>query len=288
MSAISEILVFGFSISALYMLMAIGFTMIFSIGGIANLAHGAFIMLGAYVVFLLVGQGLPVALTVPIAVGFTFVAAVLLYRIFFYPIREEPLTALMVTLLVALILEELVGIFITHETRSVPAIVSGVTDVFGIPVPHNRILAFVVSWILVVGVWYFVTRTVRGKAILAVSIDRKGAESLGIDANRADYLVWGIAGGLAAFAGYFWGSFTRLQPTMGFDPLLTAFVIVVIGGLGSIKGSVFAAYIVGLLETSAVVLLGSGVQSLFSFGVLILFLLYRPEGLFPQRDLEFG
>jgi branched-chain amino acid transport system permease protein len=153
MSTIVDILVFGASLSALYMLVAIGFTMIFSIGGIANLAHGAFLMAGAYIVFLLTGEGFPVLLGLIISVPLVMIGSVALYYIFFKPIEEETLTALIVTLLVGLILEELVGIFISHESRSIPAITDGVFRVFGTPVPYNRALAFVVSWACVGLVW---------------------------------------------------------------------------------------------------------------------------------------
>jgi branched-chain amino acid transport system permease protein len=287
MSAIQNIVVTGAALSALYVLIAIGFTLIFSIGGIVNLAHGAFIMLGAYGVFFMVGGGVPLTPSVVISAGFVFVVAILLFRVFFEPIREEPLTALMVTLLVAFIIEELVGIFVTHETRSVPSILSGIVQPLGVTIPLNRVLAFFVSWVLIVGLWYFVNRTQFGQAMLAVSIDRKGAASLGIDVTRIDYAVWGIAGTLAAISGYFLGAFTGLNPQMGFDPLLIAFVIVVIGGLGSITGSLVAAYIVGLLETAAAFLIAPSAQGLFSFGLLILFMLYRPEGLFGKREVEF-
>lgn len=287
MSEAIEILVFGASISALYVLIAIGFTLIFSIGGIANLTHGALLMLGAYIVFLLVGRGIVPLIGVLVAVGLVAVFAIGVYRFSVRPVEDEPLTALMVTLLLAFLMEEFIGIFITREPRSLPALVAGNVDILGVTLPYNRVIAFVVSWIAVFGVWYFVTRTPTGQAVLAASIDEKGAASVGINVSHINFVVWGIAGGLAALAGYFFGSFTSLSPHMGFDPLLTAFVIVVIGGLGSISGSVAAAYLIGFLETAAVFLIDPGAQGLFSFGILILIMLTRPEGLFGKRELDF-
>ena len=287
MSVVQNIIVTGAALSALYVLIAIGFTLIFSIGGIVNLAHGAFIMLGAYGVFIMIGTGVPITFSVVVSAGLVFVAAILLFRVFFEPIRNEPLTALIVTLLVAFILEEIIGIFVTQETRSVPSILSGVVHPLGVTIPFNRVLAFFISWVLIVGLWYLINQTQFGQAMLAVSIDRKGAASLGINVTRIDYAVWGIAGTLAAVSGYFLGAFTGLNPHMGFDPLLIAFVIVVIGGLGSITGSLVAAYVVGFLETAAAFLIAPSAQGLFSFGLLILFMLYRPEGLFGKREVEF-
>ncbi|WP_255197623.1 branched-chain amino acid ABC transporter permease [Halorarius litoreus] len=286
-SALIEYLVFGITISSLYALVAIGFTLIFSIRGIANLAHGALLMAGGYSVFLLVSSGVPVTLALLITIPIGFLIAVVLYRGMVKPIENQPLTAMMVTLLIAFLAEEFVRNFISDSTRTVPPIIEGVTAIAGTPITYNRILAFVVSVVLVVGVWYFVTRTYTGQAILAVSIDEKGAASAGINIDRTNLLVWGIAGALAVVAGYFWGSLNTLAPGMGLDPLLSAFVIVVIGGLGSVSGSVLAAYIIGLLETSAAFLIDPGAQGLFSFGVLILVLLFRPQGLFGNRSLEF-
>jgi branched-chain amino acid transport system permease protein len=287
-SAFIEYLVFGITISSLYALVAIGFTLIFSIRGIANLAHGALLMVGGYSVFLLVSSGVPVSIALLVTIPVGFVVAVFLYWVMIKPIETQPLTAMMVTLLLAFLMEEFVRIFISDSTRTVPPIIGGVTSIAGAPVTLNMLLAFVISGILVIAVWYFVTRTYTGQAILAVSIDEKGAASVGININHMNILVWGIAGGLAVVAGYFWGSLNTLSPGMGLDPLLSAFVIVVIGGLGSVSGSVVAAYIIGLLETGAAFLIDPGAQGLFSFGVLILVLLFRPQGLFGNRELEFG
>jgi branched-chain amino acid transport system permease protein len=245
-------------------------------------------MVGGYSVFLLVSSGVPVSIALLVTIPVGFVVAVFLYWVMIKPIETQPLTAMMVTLLLAFLMEEFVRIFISDSTRTVPPIIGGVTSIAGAPVTLNMLLAFVISGILVIAVWYFVTRTYTGQAILAVSIDEKGAASVGININHMNILVWGIAGGLAVVAGYFWGSLNTLSPGMGLDPLLSAFVIVVIGGLGSVSGSVVAAYIIGLLETGAAFLIDPGAQGLFSFGVLILVLLFRPQGLFGNRELEFG
>lgn len=253
------------------------------------MSHGALLMIGGYSVFLLgTYLHLPVLLALILSVPLGFIVSAALYRFLVRPIEDQPLTAMMVTLLLAFLLEEFVRLYISDSTRTIPPIVEGLITVLGTPLPLNRILTFFVSGVLVLGVWYFVTRTYVGQAIIAVSIDEKGAATAGIDIDRVNILVWGIAGGLAVVAGYFWGSLNTLSPAMGFDPLLSAFVIVVIGGLGSVSGSVIAAYLIGLLETAAAFLVDPGAQGLFSFGILILVLLYRPEGLFGKRKMELG
>jgi len=286
MSIVTDFFVFGLSIGALYALVAIGFTLIFSIRGIANLAHGALLMLGAYAIFLLVGQGVPVAIALVLSFALVFVVSVVFYWLFVRPVEDQPLTALIVTLLLALLFTEIVRNVATGRSRSIPPLIEGNMSVFGSTLPFNRIAAFVVSWVLIVAVWYLVTRTYTGQAIIATSIDEKGAASVGVSIDRVNVLVWGLAGGLAAVAGYFWGSFVSVSPAVGLQLLLTAFVIVVVGGLGSVKGSLVAAYLIGMVETGTALYIGPGARGLFSFALLILILLVRPEGLFGSRKLE--
>lgn len=286
MSIVTDFLVFGLSIGALYALVAIGFTLIFSIRGIANLAHGALLMLGAYAIAALAGQGVPISIALPLSFAIVFVVSVAFYWLFVRPVEGQPLTALIVTLLLALLFTELVRNLATGRSRSIAPLVNGSLDIAGATLPLNRIAAFVVSWVLIILVWYLVTRTYTGQAIIATSIDEKGAASMGISIDRVNILVWGLAGGLAAVAGYFWGSFVSVSPDMGLQLLLTAFVIVVVGGLGSVRGSLVAAYIIGMVETGTSLLIGPGARGLFSFALLILILLVRPEGLFGNRKIE--
>jgi branched-chain amino acid transport system permease protein len=287
MSSILDLLVFGTSLSALYMLIAVGFTLIFSIGGIANLAHGAFLMGSAYIVFFSVGEGVPLIGGIVIGIIAVALGATMLYANFFRPLRDQLLTAMIVTFLVGFLIEDLVGVLYTFESRSIPPIVDGVWRVSGTAISYNRVLSTVVALICFAGVWYFVSRTTTGQAILATSIDRKAAASLGIPVTRMEYVVWGIAGGLAAIAGYFWGTFGSISPSMGFQPMLVGFIIVIIGGLGSVFGAFIASFLIGMLETGAALYIDPGAQGLFSFGVLILVMLVRPEGLLGKRELTF-
>jgi branched-chain amino acid transport system permease protein len=288
MSMVTDFFVFGLSIGALYALIAIGFTLIFSIRGVANLAHGALLMLGAYTIFWLAGEGVPISIALVLTFAIVFVTSVLFYWLFVRPVEDQPLTALIVTLLFALLFTEIVRNVTGGRSRSIDPLISGNINVIGATLPLNRIAAFVVSWVLIIMVWYLVTRTYVGQAIIAASIDEKGAASVGVSIDRINLLVWGLAGGLAAVAGYFWGSFVSVSPDTGLELLLTAFVIVVVGGLGSVRGSLIAAYIIGMAETGTSLLIGPGVRGLLSFVLLVLILLVRPEGLFGNRQIELG
>lgn len=288
MGLIQQIIVLGITTSALYALMAIGLTMIFSIGGIANLAHGAFLTLSAYIFYVVyesTGILLISLLAGVVAVG---IFSIGIYRIFIEPVMHEPLTAINVALILGIIVEEAAGILVSHQPRTIPLLLSGTTEVIGVSVTTNRLLAFTVSWILLVGIGYFVSKTLTGQAILGMSMDKKGAATVGINVDRHEVLVWFLAGVLAAFAGYFLGTFTSITPSMGIEPLLISLVIVVLGGLGSITGSVIAAYIVGMLETTVALAIDPAAQGLVSLILLLFVMIYRPKGLLGKRELHLG
>ncbi len=283
-----QILIFGLTLGSLYALMAIGLTLIFSIGGIANLAHGAFLLLGGYTFYILVNEGLPPILSFLLALVVVAGFSIFLYRVFINPVMDEPLTAINVALIVAIILEEFAGIFVSHQPLSIPALLGGTVDVIGISIPSNRLLAFVISWLLIAGVWYFVTRTITGQAILATSMDSKGAAITGMNVDRLETIVWGLAGLLAGCAGYFVGSFQVISPEMGLEPLLISLVIVVLGGLGSITGSLIAAYFIAIIETIVALAIDPRAQGLVSLVLLVFVMLFRPSGLMGKRELHLG
>lgn len=285
---LTEVLIFGLTLGSLYALMAIGLTLIFSIGGIANLAHGGFLVLGAYTFYVLSNGGFPKVLSFLVALIVVAGFSIFLYRVFIDPVMHEPLTAINVALIIAIILEEFAGIFVSHQPLSIPALIAGTVDVAGISLPANRILAFVISWLLVGGVWYFVTRTITGQAILATSMDSKGAAITGMNVDRLEMIVWGLAGLLAACAGYFVGSFQVISPEMGLEPLIISLVIVVLGGLGSITGSLIAAYFIAIIETAVALGFDPRAQGLISLIILVFVMLFRPDGLMGKRELHLG
>lgn len=155
----------------------------------------------------------------------------------------------------------------------------------GDSVRQNRVLVFAVSWLLIGGLFYFVDRTRTGKAILATSMSDKGAALVGIDAERIYTYTWLLAGALAGVAGLFLASFQTASPTMGRTPLLLAFAIVV-GGLGSIRGSVIGAYLISFLDHATVTFVSERLAGVSALVVLVAVLLVKPEGLFGRELVE--
>lgn len=295
-SAIASFIITGALISALYALIAIGFTMIFGVGGVLNLAHGALFMVGAYV-FLAVSSttvlpAIAINLWLAFIVGIV-AAALAAYGLYLGVVRyieHDVIVTFLVTLLAALVLQEVIITQFSASPRSLTSIVSGSINMaeFGVHtrVRYMEILGFVISWIVIGLLWYYVTRTDSGRSILATSMSLKGAQLTGVDLPRVKAHTWLIGGGLAGIAGVFLGNLQQTSPFMWLDPLALAFIIVVIGGIGSIKGSIVAAYLIGYLETLTVMAIGFQYRGILSLLLVLIVILYRPEGLFGREYIE--
>lgn len=287
-----ELIVQGAMISAVYALIAIGFTMIFGVGGVLNLAHGALIMAGAYVYMVLVRDAFvePIALhpvvAFPIAVVVVALLSLALYEVLVRRIEENVVVTFLATVIVAVMATELVlRVFGTPNYGM--TLVSGALNLneLGISarILYIRIAGFVVSWIAIGLLWYYVTRTDDGRSILAASMSERGAQLTAVNLHAVRAKTWLVAGALAGIAGIFLGAANGATPTMWLSPLALAFIIVVIGGIGSIKGSVVAAYLVGYLEQFTVTFIGHQFRGILSLILLVLFILYLPQGLYGRE-----
>ncbi len=278
MSVVVEVLVLGFLISALYALAALGFTMIFGVAGVLNLAHGAFAMVGAYVAIGALDRGLSLPLAALVAVVGMALFAPLFYWLIVRPVERHPILVMLGTLLAAVVLEQIVGLSFSFNSQILPPLVSGSFSLLGVRVTYDRVVASAIALAVITGLWLFIHKTPQGKAILALSMERKGAALVGIPARRVILGVWAISGALAAVAGLFIASFMGISPLEERALLVIAFSIVVLGGLGSIPGSLWAAFIIGFSET-VVQQVAPEAQGLASLALLMLVLTLRPQGL---------
>jgi len=281
---LAEILIQGAVSSAIYAMLAVGFTLIFGVARILNLAHGSFYALGAYGAYLLTSLGLPLVPAALLSIAFVAVFGVVMERVFVRPMRKQSLLAvLMITLAVALAVEQALFLGFGSEYRNVPALVSAKYTIAGVDIAGQRLLTLVAGIVLIGALWLFIQRTRLGSAILAISQDPEAAQYMGIPSDRIFALVMALSAGLAAAAGILAGPFLTVQPTMWLLPIVKAFAIVVVGGLGSIPGSILAALMLGYAETIVAYVISTSWTEIISVLATLLMLVFRPAGIFGKR-----
>lgn len=284
---IASVIVDGALISAVYALIAIGFTMVFGVGGVLNLAHGALIMAGAYTYLSLVSDSILASVTLHPIVAFPLTIVIVglisygLYVVLVQTIEENVVITFLATIVVAIAFTELVTL-VFHAQPYQYSVVPGVLQIqaLGTRILYVELAAFMISWVAMGLLWYYVTKTDSGRSIRATSMSERGAMLTGADVSSVRARTWLVAGGLAGIAGVFLGGIGAAEPTMWLEPLALAFIIVVVGGISSIKGSVAAAYIVGYLQTATGQFLGQSVRGIMSLVVLVVVLLVLPQGLY--------
>jgi branched-chain amino acid transport system permease protein len=272
-------------ISALYAMVAIGFTLIFGVGGILNFAHGSFITLGGFTAYMVAntyGLNPWIGLTGGFVVG-GIIGAILYMSVFRFT-KDRTVIVMIVTLLIGFFIEHSFRIFVTSQVITISPPIPGATELAGEEIQYMSLLIFAIAWAHILGVFLFVTRTKTGKAILATSMSSKGSKLVGIEANRVNLYTWTLAGAFAGIAGVLLTILQTGQWNMGMNPLILSFAIVILGGLGSIRGSVVGAHIIGLTETLTVTVGDPKYAGLSSFVLLVVFLLVKPEGILGRRS----
>ena len=280
-----SILVNGLVISALYALIAIGFTLIFGVGGILNFAHGSFITLGGFSAYW-ISNLLGFNTWFGIIAGFVISGAIggLLYLGIFRFIRDQTVITMIVTLLAGFSIEHVLRIYVTSETIAISPPIPGGVSIAGQGIQYTGIAIFAIAWIYIYAVFWFVNSTEIGKSIIASSMSIKGSRLVGIETDRVNLYTWTLAAALGGIAGVLLTVLETGQWNMGTEPLILSFAIVILGGLGSIKGSVIGAHIIGFTETLTATVGDPRYTGLSSFILLVLFLLMKPEGLFGRQE----
>ncbi len=286
-----QILIDGFAISTLYGLAALGFTLIFGVSGVLNLSHGGIMVVAAVTAWSLgnAGVGLYPAALLGVAGG--LVLALLTYALIVRPIQrsraipgvEKEIFILTGTLLWGIMIQEAVAYLFTDNPITVRPLIAGVTSVLGVRTPTNELAIAAVSWIAIAGLWLLVNRTPAGKRLLAASINPRGLTLLGWELSRVYILAWVIYGVLAGIAGVLLATFLGASSSQVGSLTASAFSIVVLGGLGSVAGSLIAAYVVGYLETLTAYLISPQLRSIPVLLLLVLVVYLRPQGLLGRR-----
>jgi len=279
-----QILVYGAVISAIYAMLAVGFTLIFGVARILNLAHGSFYALGAYAAYTFTAVAhLPLWLAFVLAVLFVAAFGMAMERVLVRPLRRSSLAVLLITLAVALMVEQMLLLVFGSEARNVPSMVNATYHFAGVDISSQRLLALVGAILILASLWLFMQHTRLGSAILAISQDAEAAQYMGIPSDRIYSIVMGLSAGIAAAAGVLVAPFQTVIPGMGLLPLIKAFAIVVVGGLGSIPGSIVGALLLGYTETIIAFKISIEWSQIISVAAVLITLILRPAGIFGKR-----
>ena len=278
-----NIIITGLITGSMLALLAISFSLIFGVARIVNIAHTAFYMVAAYCIFSLTGKfGLNPVAGMMVAVVVVTVLGLLAYKFLIDPIREHEAAVLIATIALAMIFQEAVMLIYTGDYRTVSALIEGYFIVTGVKVFYQQVLTFGVVLAVLALLWFLLMKTKLGLAIRSTAEDREVANLMGMNDSRLAMITMGISVALAGFTGAVIAPLTVLSPFMWMEPLIMMMAVVVLGGLGSIKGSFVAAYILGFTEALVVFMIPKGafLKGSVALMIMILVLLLRPEGLF--------
>jgi len=259
-------------------LLAIGFSLIFGVARIVNIAHTAFYMVAAYCIFYGTHRlGVHPAVAVLMAIVLVMVLGLVCYKLFIEPIREHEAAVLIATIALALVFQEIVLLTFTGDFRTVPALVPGYLEFSGVKIGYQQLLSIASAGVILAGVWTFLAKTRLGLAIRATAQDREVANLMGMNEAQVAMLTLVISVALAALTGAVVLPLSVLNPHMWMGPLIMMMAVVVLGGLGSMEGSFVGAYLLALSEALAK---GAFLRESVALSIMILVLLRRPEGLF--------
>lgn len=293
-SALVVALVSGVVLGSLYALMASGLSLVWSTLRVFNFAHGAFIMAGAYFAWSLSELEIPISspaiLTLVIMIGavvLTGLLGIVAERLLLRPLLGDDNAVLMVsitTIAGSMFLVNAAQLIFGPRVKQLPRIATGTVEVLGVVIGVQDVLIIVVAPIVLLVFAAILKWTRVGAAVRAVEENRDLAQLVGIRPKQVYALTMAFSAGLGGFAGVLLGSILVVTPTMGDDPLLRAFVVVVVGGLGSLPGTVIGAYFVGILEAMSIAVVGLYWAPVVLFVVLIAMLAWRPTGLMGRAE----
>lgn len=282
---LSQVLINGLSLSAIYVLVALGFTLLFGIMRVVNFSHGAFAMLGGYALYYLYAvYKVPYPIAIlggSLAVAtIALVAERLVFRWFYHKMFQSMIALLGLNM--AIVYTSVM--FFDVNERSIPAVASGVLEFYGLSIPIDRIVIMGVALVVLGSFWLFVNCSRHGLAMRAASQDVEIAGTQGINTLFIYKLAFFIAIFMTALAGGLYAQTYALSPFMGDRPLMVAFIVVILGGMGSIPGAALGGLLLGLAESFLSTFYGASVSAFVSFGVVIALLIFRPWGLLGKPE----
>ncbi|MFB4164331.1 branched-chain amino acid ABC transporter permease [Alteribacillus sp. JSM 102045] len=274
----------GLTIGSVYSLVALGLTLVYGILHVPNFAHGALYMVGGYVTLMVMTvSGAHYWIAVLASALVVALMAVLMERIVFNPLRDAPpIHDKIAAIGILLFLEALAQLMWGAEFRNMPTPYNEVVNIGGMTTTVQRLLVIGASALMMVLLYLFLKKTMIGASIIAMAQNRKGAFLVGINANKVAMMTFAISGILAAVAASLASPINLVFPGMGHLVILKAFVIIIIGGMGSIPGAILMGYVLGLAEGFGATYISNDYKDLIAFLLLVIILSIKPKGLFVK------
>jgi branched-chain amino acid transport system permease protein len=282
-----QVILNGVTLGTNYVLMALGFTMIFGVLRIVNFAHGEFYMLGAFFVLTVITKlqigYFPAVVIAVISAG---LLGIFTEEVIFRRFRDKELEGMIVALGLSILIQNLGLVTWGPYDLSIPPVFTGVLKIGSMFYPVERLMVVLLSFLLMAGFYLFIKRTKLGLAIQAIAQDTEIARVQGMRINRLYPLAFAIGTGLAAAAGAVIGPLFQLNPWMGIMPQVKAFIVVILGGIGSIPGAFLGGFILGVAESFVSTYATKAIADMLGFIIVICILLFRPSGLFGHSQLS--
>ena len=272
-----------------FALFAVGLVLIFGVMGVVNFAHGELVMVGSYTIWYVHAQhGLPFIPSLLIACVLVMLIGLLMERFLFRPTRNDPLAGLICSIGVLFILQVLATLLGGDgPSKQVPPPFQGTLILFdSLRIPYQRVFSFAISVVALGTLWYFLTRTKLGWALRAVSLDREASALQGININRISMIAIGVGGALAGLAGALMAPLTNINPHMGHNVIITAFIVTIVGGVGSLSGAVIAAVLYALFHTFITVYISGTIATICGLILMVVVLIIKPSGIMGAKVAE--
>jgi len=282
-----QVIINGVTLGTNYILMALGFTLIFGVLRIVNFAHGEFYMLGAFFVLTAILKfEVNYLLAAILAVLFIGLLGYLTEEVIFRRFRDKELEGMIIALGLSILLQNLGLVAWGPYDLSIPPVFTGVLKIGTLFYPMERLMVVLLSFLLMAGFYLFLKKTRLGLAIQAIAQDTEIARVQGMRINRLYPLAFAVGTGLAAAAGAVIGPLFQLNPWMGIMPQVKAFIVVILGGIGSIPGAFLGGLILGVAESFVSTYASKALADLLGFVLVIGILLFRPSGLFGRSQVS--
>lgn len=278
MHSLTYVLIYGVIFASLYGIMTVGFSLICGLGGFFDITLPAYLMVGAFAIVKLNPYLSHWALVVVvIGMGFLCLAH---YLVFIRPQRDNPYRVFFATILLALGVESVMAvIFSAGYSFKIEPLLPGTLDVLTVSVRRQLLLGGLIGWLALFGLNYFTSHTNMGRAIIAIPQSVRGSQVIGLDVVKIQALVYFVGGLLLGLGAYFYGGYIGVSVHMWAYPMIIMFTITTLGGLGSIKGIMYATLLIGILEVGVVTFIDPRIRAFVLLGVAVGILIYRPRGI---------